>query len=206
MCLIIHKPAGAELPEELLASAVEFNPHGFGVMAYGPRHRPTVRRRASGGLTALTRLVACFAEEECVLHLRYRTRGDIDLHNTQPLRVTSRIAMVHNGTVALEHHTPVRSDTWHLIADYLRPILSRRPQMLHEKSFQDLVRTWAGPHNRFVFLDGDTRRTVIINREAGLDVGDLWLSNSRWFDGSQFEWYRRAMPSETAPRPLAFSL
>lgn len=206
MCLIIHKPAGARLPEDLLASAVEFNPHGFGIMAFGPAQRVVVRRHARGSIAALKRLVASFADDECVLHLRYRTRGDIDLDNTQPLRVTSRIVMVHNGTVALEQHTPARSDTWHLIADYLRPILRRRPDMLYEKSFQDLLKTWAGPHNRFVFLDGATRRTVIVNREAGMEVDALWLSNSRWFDGSQFEWYRRAVAREAAPRPLAFSL
>ncbi len=206
MCLIIHKPAGASLPEELLASAVEFNPHGFGIMAFGDAQRVVVRRRARGDLSALKRLAASFGDGEWVVHLRYRTRGDIDLDNTQPLRVTSRIAMVHNGTIALEQHTPARSDTWHLISDYLRPILSRRPEMLYEKSFQDLLRTWAGPHNRFVFLDGATQRTVIVNREAGIEVGDLWLSNSRWFDGSRFAWYPRTVSSEALARPLAFSL
>jgi hypothetical protein len=35
MCLIIHKPAQADVPEDLLASAAEFNPHGFGIMTFG---------------------------------------------------------------------------------------------------------------------------------------------------------------------------
>lgn len=206
MCLIIHKPAGECVPEDLLASAVQFNPHGFGVMAFGSDQRVLVRRRARGSLAVLKRLVNSFDEQECVLHLRYRTRGDIDIDNTQPLRVTSRIVMVHNGTVAIEQHTQERSDTWHLVKDYLRPLLGRRPELLYEKSFQELVRSWAGPHNRFAFMDGATRRTVIINREAGMDVGALWLSNSRWFDGSQFEWYKPRLSSETAARPLVFSL
>ena len=114
--------------------------------------------------------------------------------------------MVHNGTIALEQRTQARSDTWHLIADYLQPILRRRPEMLYEKSFQELLRSWAGPHNRFVFLDGATQRTVTVNREAGIEVGGLWLSNSRWFDGSRFEWYRRALSSQMPARPVAFSL
>lgn len=205
MCLIIHKPAHAAVPEDLLASAVAFNPHGFGVMAFGAAQRVTVRRRAQGSLATLKRLLEGFSAQECVVHLRYRTRGDIDLDNTQPLRVTPRIALVHNGTVAVDSHAPARSDTWHLVTDYLRPLLRRRPELLYEKSFQELVKTWAGPHNRFAFMDAATRRTVIINREAGMEVGALWLSNSRWFDGSKFEWYRQAIGHHGGSRPLVFS-
>lgn len=205
MCLIIHKPAGVRLPEDLLASAVEFNPHGFGLMAFRDGGRLVVKRRSRGGLRALLALFAPYADGECVVHLRYRTRGEIDLSNTQPLRVTPAIGLVHNGTMAVGRHSEARSDTWHLVADYLRPILSRRPALMYDPGFGDLLAAWAGPHNRFVLMDARLGRTRIINREAGMEVNGLWLSNSRWFDGSRFPWYRRDETPAVSGAALSFA-
>jgi hypothetical protein len=201
---VIHKPAHARVPEELLASAAQFNPHGFGIMTFGADRGITLRRRARTRLTELKRLCRDYETEECVIHLRYRTRGSIELENTQPMRITSDISMVHNGTVALEPHSPERSDTWHLINDYLRPILRNRPETLYDRAFESLIKTWAGTHNRFVFMDARRRNTVIINREAGFAWDDLWLSNARWFDATLFAWHRlQHRPAEKA-RALTF--
>lgn len=204
MCLIIHKPAQARVPEELLASAAAFNPHGFGIMTFGEERGITLRRRSRSQVPALKRLCSEYADAECVIHLRYRTRGSIELENTQPMRITNDISMVHNGTVALEPHTPDRSDTWHLIQDYLRPILRNRPETLYERAFENLIKTWAGPHNRFVFMDARHRKTVIINREAGVLCDDLWLSNARWFDPTRFHAHRLWNGPVENPRKLTF--
>ena len=204
MCLIIHKPPQARVPEELLASAAEFNPHGFGLMTFGADGRITLRRRSRTRLPELKRLCREYETAECVIHLRYRTRGTIELENTEPMRITNEICMVHNGTVALEPHSPNRSDTWHLINDYLRPILRNRPETLYERSFENLIRTWAGAHNRFAFMDARRRKTVILNREAGVPWDDLWLSNARWFDPTQFDWHRLWQGPAESPRKLTF--
>ena len=204
MCLIIHKPAEARVSEQLLASAAAFNPHGFGIMTFGDDRGITLRRRSRSHLPALKRLCREYEAVECVIHLRYRTRGSLDLENTQPMRITNDISMVHNGTVALEPHNPDRSDTWHLIHDYLRPILRNRPETLYERSFENLVRAWAGVHNRFVFMDARQRKTVIINHEAGVLWDDLWLSNTRWFDPTQLDDRQQWQRMAEAPRPLTF--
>lgn len=185
MCLLIHKRAGAELPACLIDSAVDYNPHGFGLMTYGDDGRVLVRRRVRSRKSELHALVEQFQDRECVIHLRYGTSGVVDHTNTHPIRITRDIYMAHNGTVNLQRHDAERSDTWHLVNDYLRPILSRRPEVLHDQFFHELVTHWCGPHNRFVFMDGSTRRTVIVNRDSGHDFGGLWLSNTRWFDPSQ---------------------
>ena len=57
MCLIIHKPAQADVPEDLLASAAEFNPHGFGLMTFGADRGITVRRRSQTRLPELKRRI-----------------------------------------------------------------------------------------------------------------------------------------------------
>ena len=203
MCLVIHKPAHAAVPDELLASAAEYNPHGFGLMALRRDGRLAVYRRSRSRYTELRRLYREHAAEECVIHLRYRTTGEIDLGNVHPLRVTKDIWLAHNGTLRLDRPREDRSDTWHAVADYLRPILKRRPGLLHERGFHELLASWAGPGNRFAFMDARERRTVIVNREAGVDVEDIWLSNTRWFDASRFPW-RPAVAA--APRRLQFLL
>lgn len=47
MCLIIHKPAGVEIAEELLAAGAAHNPDGWGLMGFDANGRPLIQRRAS---------------------------------------------------------------------------------------------------------------------------------------------------------------
>lgn len=190
MCLLIHKPAHVAIPPQLLDSAMEYNPHGFGIMTFGADRRLMVRRRSISRRTELHRLYAEFSTQECVIHLRYGTSGNVDCVNTHPIRITQDIYMAHNGTVNMSRREQERSDTWHLVHDYLRPILRRRPELLHDRFFHELMLTWCGPHNKFVFMDAASGKTVIVNRVRGFEVDGLWLSNTRWFDASQFNWHK----------------
>lgn len=204
MCLVIHKPAANHIPDALLASAAEFNPRGFGIMSFDSAAGLTVQRRARTTLAEVRRLYRGHRDRECVLHLRYRTRGAVDLSNTQPLRVTREIFVVHNGTLPLSAQASDRSDTWHFVRDYVRPILRNRPELLYDAAFQTLLKGWAGPHNRLVFMDAVRRATVIINQEAGHRIDDLWVSNTRWFDGSLFNWHREHHAPSPRPQNIEF--
>lgn len=206
MCLLIHKPKNAELPEHLLDSAAEFNPHGFGFMGFADNGQLVIRRRSVTSKAVLHRLYDAFREQECVIHLRYGTSGVVDCENTHPLRITKSIYMAHNGTVNLDRHSEQRSDTWHLVNDYLRPVLARRPQLLHDRFFHELVSTWCGPHNKFVFMDGDSGQTVIINREKGFEIDGLWLSNTRWFDTTRYAWHQAAAAGQPEGPQARFSI
>ena len=188
MCLLIHKPRQAELPALLLASAAEYNPHGFGFIGFAAAGELEIHRQAFTDLPRLTALYERFQDAECVIHLRYGTSGRVDDMNTHPLRITDDIYMAHNGTVNLDRHASERSDTWHLVHDYLEPILSKRPALLYDRFFHELMTSWCGPHNKFVFVDRRHQQTVIVNRETGFEIGGLWLSNTRWFDASRFPW------------------
>lgn len=195
MCLIVHKPADSPLPEALLVSAVEFNPHGAGLIAWHPASGAIVRRSAESRIDELAEWVEETRGHECIFHFRYRTRGDIDLANTHPLQVTDDIFVVHNGTLTLDMHTPARSDTWHLCQDFLQPLLSRRPTLLDDPVFQRMLAAAIGPLNKLVLADIRRKIAVIINREAGTDVEGLRLSNMRWFDPNRLGWQQ----TQTAP-------
>jgi hypothetical protein len=186
MCLIIHKPAGVAVPRQLLQSAAERNYDGFGLMGFGDGGRLRITRRATTQLWELLSLYEDYATDECVIHLRRTTRGLSDSENTHPFRITDQIFMVHNGTLAVQCHSPGRSDTWHLVEDHLKPILQASPEKLYDPTFQALLAGLSGPENKFVFMDAARRQTLILNRAHGVDLDSLWLSNSRWFDAARF--------------------
>ena len=62
MCLLIHKPCWAELPEHLLESAAGFNPHGYGFIGFGREGGSVVRRSAVTNLPELRQLYDAFRE------------------------------------------------------------------------------------------------------------------------------------------------
>ena len=204
MCLIVHKPAQVVLPPALLESAARFNPHGVGLVAFHPDGPALLRRRLASSAPELSAWADELSGTECVFHFRYGTRGALDEDNVHPLQITEDVYLFHNGTLRLDLHTPARSDTWHLAQDFLAPVLSRRPALLEDPTFQRMLEAAAGPQNRLVLVDLRRRRTVIINREAGVQHEGLWLSNSRWFDPRVLG--RRAAPREpgAAARPVAF--
>lgn len=203
MCLIVHKPAGRALPGALLRSAAAFNPHGAGLVALPAGRDAVIRRAASTATDEILGWAAAHADDECVFHFRYRTRGDVDLDNAHPLPVTPHIHLFHNGTLALDNHTPDRSDSWHLARDFLAPVLSRRPALLGDAMFHRMLAAAIGRLNRVVLVDTQARQVVVVNREAGLERDGLWLSNSRWFDPRALDWALAARPA-SPPRAVSF--
>jgi predicted glutamine amidotransferase len=186
MCLIIYKPRHAEVPLDLLRSAAEHNPDGFGLMSFAGSNGVNVKRRRTTCFKALCRAYRRMVNQECVIHLRLRTQGDITAANTHPFRLTPDLYMAHNGTLDIACRVQGRSDSWHAANDYLGPILRNNPDLLYSQGFQKLLKAWIGPNNRFVFMDARRQKTVIVNREHGVEFRGLWLSNTRWFDAARF--------------------
>jgi len=186
MCLIIHKPKHASINLELLQSASQFNPDGFGLMAFSGHQKINIVRSQATHFEELKRAYKHFAKSECVIHLRLRTRGHVNTTNTHPFRITGSIYMAHNGTLDISCRIPGRSDSWHMANDLLKPILQRSPTVLHNKSFQSYIAQKIGSHNRMVFMDADQQKTIIINQSLGTEYQGVWLSNTKWFDAAQF--------------------
>jgi hypothetical protein len=194
MCLIIHKPAGVNIPRRLLHSAAEHNRDGFGAMAFDGNGRLRVTRRHITLPWEFLSVYEDYARGECVLHLRRSTRGlATDPENTHPFEIAEHLYLAHNGTLAVDCRVPGRSDTWHLVHDHLRPVVARNPDVIYDAVFQTLLKGLAGPENKFVFMDASRRQTLILNREHGIELDGLWLSNSRWFDADRFGLVRQGL-------------
>lgn len=142
MCLIIYKPAAAELPKEIIKKAWDSNSHGAGFMV----------ARAGGfhfqkGFFKMKKLIhelAKFKNEELAIHLRMATHGAITAQNCHPFIVSTKkvsrtegIAeslLMHNGVLSA-YGDANNSDSWHFAREALAPLsLAARDRMLSQIS------------------------------------------------------------------------
>ena len=121
---------------------------------------------------------------DCAFHLRMRTHGDIDLLNCHPYEILNKaqhgldLWLMHNGVLSTGNRADItKSDTWHYIQDYLKPMLSGNPDFAFHPSFKALIEDHIGGSNKFVIMDNEGRQTVI-NQSSGVYWGGLWLSNT----------------------------
>lgn len=186
MCLILYKPKHVKVDLDLLHSASQYNPHGYGLMALSGPQKIHVIRGLHGSFDHLRRACEHFTRHECVIHLRLRTRGYINNANTHPFKLTDAVYMAHNGTLDINCRVPGRSDSWHMANDVLSPLLQYSSSLLHNENFQRYLSEKIGSDNRMVFMDAHRQKTIIINEPLGIEFKGVWLSNTKWFDAARF--------------------
>lgn len=196
MCLIIHKPAGVEIAEELLAAAAAHNPDGWGLMGFDADGRPVILRRATVDVAELIDAEHALRGSEYVLHLRRQTKGGSGLDNVHPFKVVDGVWLMHNGTLRLDTRVPGKSDTWHFVSDVLRPLAQRHPGLLSDYAFIQILEHGLRAENKLALFDQRLRRIVLVNRAYGVELDGLWLSNTRWLDGRRFPLARPLQPQE----------
>ncbi|NGY05323.1 class II glutamine amidotransferase [Solimonas terrae] len=196
MCLIIHKPAGVEIAEEMLAAAAAHNPDGWGLMGFDPDGRLLIQRRATVDVAELIDVEHALRDSEYVLHLRRQTRGGSGLDNVHPFKVIDGIWLMHNGTLKLKLRVPGKSDTWHFVTDVLRPLAQRHRGLLSDRAFVQIVEFGLRADNKLALVDQRLGRIVIVNRACGAEVDGLWLSNTRWLDRELYPLAHTLQPQE----------
>ncbi|NKF21684.1 class II glutamine amidotransferase [Solimonas marina] len=199
MCLIIHKPAGVEIAEELLAAAAAHNPDGWGLMGFDRNGRTRIERRRVVDVAELIDVEHSLRDSEYVLHLRRQTRGGSGIDNVHPFKVIDGVWLMHNGTLNLRTRVPGKSDTWHFVTDVLRPLAQRHAGLLSDYTFVQLIELGLRAEHKLALLDQRLQRIVIVNRGHGVDVDGLWLSNTRWLDR---ELYPLARPLQAQEQRL----
>lgn len=196
MCLIIHKPADARIPEDLLVSALSLSHGGWGLMGFATDGALLLERHAKLDAAELLATVRRLPDAEYALHLRRRTHGDAGEANAHPFKVVNGVYLMHNGTLEFDagQDAPGRSDTWRLVHHYLRPLEQRWPGLLRDTTMQSLLELGLQPENRVALLLESARRIVILNRSQGREFEGLWLSGTRWVD-------RRLLPLDALAQP-----
>lgn len=182
MCLIVHKPAHARIPHDLLVAAARLNDDGWGLMGHDAQGRRLLERHPDLDLDELLATEERLASAEYALHLRRRTRGRVDEANTHPFEVDDGVFLMHNGTLQFEEGIAGDSDTRSFSELVLRPLSRRYPGLLADREFLHLLELSMTPANKAVLYDFPRRRFDVLNRPHGAEFEGLWLSSIKWVD------------------------
>jgi predicted glutamine amidotransferase len=192
MCLLITQSQDSpKLSDAWLEDFYDYNSDGVGVMYV--RGSDLVIEKV---LPKNAHQFVAFYREHiegraCAYHLRMRTHGAIDLDNCHPYEVLNQrehgldLWLMHNGVLSTGNAADTsKSDTWHYIRDYLRPMLTSNPDYAFTQSFSDIVGTHIGASNKFVLMD-NSGRLACVNQSSGYYWAGLWLSNTYAWSASK---------------------
>ncbi len=185
MCLLVNQQSTSPiLSDEWLSDFYSYNSDGIGVM-YANNGELIVKKLLPQSADDFIQFYREYiAGKDCAFHLRMRTHGDIDLDNCHPYPILNRLEhgidlwLMHNGILSTGNKADEsKSDTWHYIEDYLKPMLSANPDFAFHPSFSEIVGEHIGSSNKFILMDNEGRQTVI-NQKSGVYWAGLWLSNT----------------------------
>ena len=179
MCILIHQPKDYCFTAEHLADFYSRNPDGFGAIVNHEDERGVVVYKHVGSLKEIEDLyfnsVACY---EAVIHFRMKTHGDIDMANCHPYVVTDSMWMAHNGILSSGNSKDAtKSDTWHYINDFIKPMLEQTPDALDNPYIRGYIGVHIGASNKFGFMNAEGK-VHIINKHSGVEYEGVWYSNT----------------------------
>lgn len=191
MCVIIEKNAGASVPFEHLLAGAHRNPDGYGV-AVADRGKLELVNRVGPKPKEAAEDVAKVLEEAkelpAYVHFRYRTVGDVNLANTQPIPIIEQgsafgdlgMILMHNGTLN-ETKKGGLSDSNVFANRIVKPLVHRiaafggYEKVLEDPLLAEILYDYAG-WSRFVLFDSNAK-SIVINRISGSEQEYGWASN-----------------------------
>ena len=185
MCLLVNqKTTSPALSDDWLKDFYANNSDGVGVM-YADGGTLIIEKALPSSEKAFIKFYRKHIQgKACAYHLRMRTHGNTDLENCHPYQVLNQsehgldLWLMHNGILHTGNKADTtKSDTWHYIRDYLRPMLAANPDFAFHPSFAEIVGEHIGDSNKFVLMDNQGR-SATINEKAGVYWAGLWLSNT----------------------------
>lgn len=123
MCLIIKAPAGVEIPEWIVASALSYNADGYGIMHNSPQGLPTMRKYTATTTGQVMADLYATRDIDRALHFRMATHGDVNRANAHPFRLADGSLLMHNGILSAYTQGADRSvsDTRRFIEAFINP-------------------------------------------------------------------------------------
>lgn len=187
MCLLITKPEGVDFDEAFLRGVYDLNKDGIGVM-YAKDNTLFTRKAVPKNFEDVIAFwKQNVGERECAIHFRMQTHGDVDLTNCHPYQVLSAedgypLWLMHNGILHTGNlRDTTKSDTWHYIQTYLRPMLLRNPEFFLNPVFAELIGEHIGDDNKFVLMDA-YGNVVTVNEHVFVEHNGAKLSNTYAWD------------------------
>lgn len=189
MCLIIQMQHKDKIiTKEEFKINLNKNPHGTGVM-FVQDGRVIVKKalgKEENQLGLYSRHLKHFRKgriKELFVHSRLATHGDKNEINCHPYQILNKeehgkdLWCMHNGIINVKERDKSKSDTWHFLNLYIKPIIEKNYELMHNDNFKEMVSDFIGRGNKLVFLDSDNT-SFFINKEQGTDYNGCWISNT----------------------------
>ena len=179
MCLAIYAPAGSDIPEKNLKNGFDNNSDGAG-MAWATDGQLHVRK----GMFKFEEVIDQYnaiKQYPCMIHFRKATSGKIDMANCHPFLFNDgKLALIHNGVLAIKCNIDGLSDTAHFVKLVLEPLIKNYSIPINDGSLHYLITTSIGS-DKMCIMEG-TGKTYILNEDKGIWDEKVWYSNTsfRW--------------------------
>lgn len=186
--MLIKQAKGTSIPDKWLEDFYVHNADGFGFMYINDNGKLIVKHMIGDIEKIKTAYYKEIAGKECAIHFRLATHGDVCVENIHPYEVINAkmgtsLWLMHNGVLHTGNLKNTKySDTWHYINDYLKPLISKYPNIWKDPAFINLVEEHID-QNRFIMLD-QLGNYQIYNRHQGIDYEfdkgkeKFWVSNT----------------------------
>lgn len=213
MCIIVHKPAGVEIPQHRIDSFIRRNSDGYGLLWTEPsKDDPNatmlwyVKR---GGDKEYKEMVKEYftKDREVLLHCRYATSGPKDDNMAHPFMVAcdptpkgvSAIGIMHNGVIGSGSKSASDTHIW-VYEKGLPQLVAKfgwdRILDPEDKEAREAVEKDIGGGNRIVMMP-NVGPVVFFNKRYGTEIDGAWYSNtSMWDAPSQSRTYYGTPPAE----------
>lgn len=153
MCLIVHAPKGAKVPEALIQSAMRSNSNGWGII-YHSEGKTRVKKNLEMKKLIPT-LKSIGSKAERLIHLRLATHGDVNITNCHPFRISNDLYMMHNGILHdFADMDKTRSDSKYFADEIVAPLAEHDPNILSAYHFRTIMSEFSSGMNKLAFMDG----------------------------------------------------
>ena len=194
MCLIIIRGVGEIISKEFFEDVWKRNNDGWGIMwVSGKAERRRARRRVGLDFNDFWNVFKNLQDANipCLVHMRMKTKGEINTAMCHPYEVVPGLYMMHNGTISAdaigvpEKEWPEgASDSWAFANYIVKPILESSKLSIEETIrqpwFNRLISNTLSTNNRMVFMDRNGAEAMNTNN-WGKTTDGLYVSNTYAF-------------------------
>ena len=194
MCLIVRRGAGETVTKEFFEDVWRRNNDGWGIMwVSGKAERRRARRRVGLDFNDFWNVFKNLQDANipCLVHMRMKTKGEINTAMCHPYEVVPGLYMMHNGTISADSiGVPEKewpegaSDSWAFANYIVKPILESSKLSIEETIrqpwFNRLISNTLSTNNRMVFMDRKGAEAMNTNN-WGKTTDGLYVSNTYAF-------------------------
>ena len=180
MCLLVVKPPGVVIPDDVIHKACVVNPDGMGIAWHDGDKVNVVKGffRPDDFIHLITKV----RKFSAIVHWRFATHGGISRENLHPFWISDG-ALGHNGIISSLDEKSGRSDTAVFVEDVLVANgLDYKGIRRNLERLEDMI-----GHNRIATIH-ENGRTIVWNRHLWTKHGGALYSNTSAFRQAPLFW------------------